>query len=91
MNDEKGSEDLLDLAFSKGFNIFDTARVYDKSEQVLGRWINNSDIRDKVVVVTKGCHPDVHSRLNTESLKEDVESSLDRLQTDYIDIYLLLH
>ena len=91
--DEPGAEDLLDVAFSNGLNIFDTAKVYGKSEEVLGRWVNKAGVREKIVIVTKGCHPDGHhidlSRVNVYSLREDIESSLNRLQTDYIDIYLL--
>lgn len=91
--DKPSAENLLDIAYSNGFNIFDTAKVYGKSEEVLGRWIRRAGIRDRVVIVTKGCHPDGSniqaSRVNVECLKEDIESSLDRLQTDYIDIYLL--
>ncbi len=87
------AEHLLDLAYSNGLNIFDTAKVYGESEYVLGRWIRKRGIRNKVVIITKGCHPDGRqteiSRVNVESLKEDIESSLDRLKTDYIDIYLL--
>ena len=89
IEDKPGAEDLLSLAFSKGFNTFDNAKVYGKSEEVLGRWIQHTGNRDKVVIITKGCHPESLSRLNTNCLIEDVESSLERLQTDYIDIYML--
>lgn len=89
INDEAGAEELLEVAFNNGFNIFDTAKVYGKSEEVLGRWMKTSGVRDKVAVVTKGCHPDITSRLNVECLMEDVESSLERLRTDYIDVYML--
>lgn len=91
--DKFGAEKLLDLAYTNGFNIFDTAKVYGKSEEVLGRWIKSTGIRKKVVIVTKGCHPDGQDinvpRVDVDSLKEDIESSLYRLQSDYIDIYLL--
>ena len=46
--------------------------------------------RNKVVVITKGCHPyDGVDRMTPEYLKQDIEQSFRRLQTDYIDIYLL--
>ena len=45
--------------------------------------------RDKVVIVTKGCHPDIRPRVNAAALREDIASSLERLQTDHIDIYML--
>ncbi|MCR5688355.1 MAG: aldo/keto reductase [Lachnospiraceae bacterium] len=87
--DEKGAEELLDTAFSNGFNIFDTAKVYGKSEEVLGRWISRAGNRDRIVIITKGCHPDPAPRVSPEALKEDIDSSLKRLKTDYIDIYML--
>ena len=40
--DGKDAEELLDTAFSAGFNIFDTAKVYGKSEEVLGRWMKSA-------------------------------------------------
>ena len=89
VKDQPGAEALLDLAFSKGFNTFDAAKVYGRSEEVLGRWIKKSGNRKDVVIITKGCHPDPASRMNVKALKEDVESSLERLRTDHIDIYML--
>ncbi|MCR5592001.1 MAG: aldo/keto reductase [Lachnospiraceae bacterium] len=89
INDEKGAEALLDAAFAKGFNTFDTAKVYGRSEEVLGRWLSSAGTRKESVIITKGCHPDLASRLNADALKEDIESSLDRLKTDHIDIYML--
>ena len=89
VRDEKDAEKLPEAAFAEGINTFDAAKVYGKSEEVLGRWIKDSGLREKVVIITKGCHPDTASRMNVGALKEDVESSLERLQTDYIDIYML--
>ena len=87
--DDPGAEELLDLAYSTGFNCFDTAKVYGKSEDVIGRWMKRTGVRENVVIITKGCHPDSMTRINVKSLKEDIESSLCRLQTNYIDIYML--
>ena len=89
INDEKGAEKLLDAAFSKGFNTFDTAKVYGRSEEVLGRWMESAGVRKESVIITKGCHPGQSSRMNVAALKEDIESSLERLKTDHIDIYML--
>lgn len=89
VNDFSGADGLLEEAFSRGFNFFDTAKVYGKSEEVLGRWMNSSGNRRRVVIISKGGHPEMYSRLNVQSIKEDLESSLDRLKTDYIDIYML--
>lgn len=83
------SKMLLDAAFEQGINVYDTARVYGQSECVLGKWINKRKIRDKVVVISKGCHPNSAMRITAEALQEDLEESLRQLDTDYIDIYLL--
>jgi aryl-alcohol dehydrogenase-like predicted oxidoreductase len=82
----------LDRAFEAGINCFDTALVYDKggAERVLGRWMRTRGIRGQVVVVTKGCHPlpNRPRRLNGRDLREDIEGSLERLQSDYVDAFL---
>ncbi len=80
---------LLDAAFEQGIHVYDTARVYGQSERVLGKWINQRKIRDKVVVISKGCHPNPAMRITAEALREDLEESLRQLDTSYIDIYLL--
>ena len=82
--------ELLDKAFALGINTFDTAENYGLSEVSLGNWMKERNNRDKVVVITKGCHPyDGVDRMTPEYLKQDIEQSFERLQTDYIDIYLL--
>jgi len=81
--------DLLDAAFAAGINTFDTAENYGDSEYILGKWIKKRKIRDKIVIITKGCHPHGMPRVTPEALREDLEQSFRRLQTDYIDIYML--
>ena len=79
---------LLDAFFQAGGNIFDTGFVYGagKTEQVFGEWHTNRGAREEVVLIGKGahsplCYPDViHKQLDT---------SLDRLKTDYVDIYFM--
>lgn len=83
------SKILLDTAFAQGINVYDTARVYGRSEWVLGKWINKRKIRDKVVIISKGCHPNPAMRITPEALREDLHESLRQLDTSYIDIYLL--
>ncbi len=92
---------LLDKYVELGGTCIDTARVYcgwveggeDASETVIGRWIKARGNRDKILIATKGGHPDREdmsiSRLDRESLNADLERSLECLQTDYIDIYFL--
>ena len=90
MTKGEGADTLLDNVFDEGVNTFDTARVYGESEKNLGQWIKNRNIRDKINIITKGCHHDAQgSRVTKIDLIYDVEMSLKSLNTDYIDIYLL--
>lgn len=89
--DEPQSFKVLDAFMSEGFSAIDTADVYGKgaSETVIGNWLAARGNRDKVLVFTKvGAdmgqgHPDLSARW----IIEEVESSLRRLRTDYIDLY----
>lgn len=72
--------------FALGGNCFETARHYGPAEEILGHWIRSRDIREDVVLITKGAHtPNCHPEAVTEELAE----SLDRLETDYVDVYFL--
>ena len=72
---------LLDQALEAGINTFDTAESYGASEEVLGKWMKLWWKRNKVVVITKGCHPHGRPRVTPEDLKEDINKSLKRLKT----------
>ena len=81
---------ILDAVFDNGINTFDTARVYGMSERVLGEWIRSRNIRNKVNIITKGCHHDNdRRRVTPKDLFADVNTSLSELNIDYIDLYLL--
>lgn len=80
---------LLDEALDSGITTFDTAESYGSSEDILGKWMKLWWKRNKVVLITKGCHPHGRPRVTPEDLKEDIHKSLKRLKTDYIDIYML--
>ena len=79
---------LLDAALGLGINTLDTARVYNLSERMIGRWLPKH--RDEVVIVTKCAHPSaLHPmRLTEKDIRKDLETSLRELNTDHIDIYL---
>ncbi len=89
---------ILDAFVDRGFNCIDTADVYSRwvpghqggeSETVLGQWFKKSGKRDKVVLATKvGMDMgDGKQGLRKEYILEEVETSLQRLQTDHIDLY----
>ena len=84
---------LLDAFLAAGGNTLDTARVYGggKSERMLGRWLRERDNRERVVVLTKGAHPEGGNprRVTPEAIDNDIAASLERLQTGFIDLYLL--
>jgi aryl-alcohol dehydrogenase-like predicted oxidoreductase len=82
--------DHLDMIKDAGVNFLDTAIGYGGAEISIGKWMTLRSNRKDMVILTKGCHPDQNGkRVNAEGLKEDLFRSLDRLETDYIDIYLL--
>ena len=71
-----------------GGNCFDTAFSYRGgfSEPALGNWIRQRNLREQVVVVTKGGH---HASVTPEMIDHELPISLERLQTDYVDLYFL--
>ena len=81
---------LVKEAIGKGVNFFDTAPGYSSglSEEIIGEGIKG--YRDKVFINTKFGHKaDGTSDFKTSSIKESIESSCKRLQTDYIDSVIL--
>jgi len=85
-------DDLLDGVLATGVNAFDTARVYGLAEKSLGDWMERRRNRDRLVVLTKGGHPevsDMSSRITREEIREDLFTSLEYLKTDHVDIYML--
>lgn len=84
--------DLLDGVFAAGGTAFDAAHVYGdgECERVLGEWMERRGNRERVVVITKGCHPNPdRNRMTPYDLTADLMDSLARLRTDYVDLYLL--
>lgn len=97
--DQKQSFHILDAFVDRGFNAIDTANNYShwvegnsggESETILGNWIKERNNRDQIVLMTKvGGRFGYDQKPNTSAkhIKEQVEHSLSRLQTDYIDVY----
>lgn len=83
---------FLDQALAAGITTIDTGRVYEKSEEVLGRWLESRNAYDQVVLISKCAHPSVplwRKRVNEKEIRKDFEISSQKLRTKYIDIYLL--
>lgn len=92
LNEEQGRP-LIRRALEAGINFFDTANAYSlgASEEVLGRAVKDFARRDEVVIATKVAAPmrkapNGHG-LSRKSILNEVDASLARLGTDYIDLY----
>jgi 1-deoxyxylulose-5-phosphate synthase len=91
--DEDTSRPLIKYALDAGINFFDTANLYSygSSEEILGRALGDFANRDDVVIATKLRHPmrpgPNASGLSRKAIMTEVEHSLRRLGTDYIDLY----
>ncbi|MFZ2653611.1 MAG: aldo/keto reductase [Victivallales bacterium] len=79
---------IFDDYFERGGNCFDSAYIYGggRCEQVLGQWVKSRNLRDKVVILDKGAHTPF---CNPEDLTKELMISLNRLQMDYLDIYMM--
>lgn len=90
---EEASRPMLRQAFEAGINFFDTANIYSDgtSEEILGRAIRDFSRRDEVVIATKlngAMRTDPNAAgLSRKAVMTEVEASLKRLGTDYIDLY----
>ena len=83
---------VLDRYIALGGNIIDTAYGYSRgqSEVAIGMWLKERNNREDVVILTKGAHPDPNGpRVNRECINNDLSVSLERLNTDYVDLYAL--
>jgi aryl-alcohol dehydrogenase-like predicted oxidoreductase len=81
---------LLDEVYASGINVFDTAESYGDAEVALGEWIRKRKVQDKVVILTKGgSYNRWRHRVTPYDIESDFETSLAKLNVDYVDIYLL--
>lgn len=98
--DEEKSFEILDAFLEAGFNFIDTADMYSywinggaggESETIIGKWMKARGNRDQVVIATKAGGPTGVNETDSsrKHILETVEKSLERLQTDYIDLYYL--
>ena len=104
-NTEAEGHAQMDYAVEKGINFFDTAEMYSvpgrketygSTEKIIGTWFKKTGKREAIVLATKIAGPNpglAYIRENMdfspESLTLSLDKSLQRLQTDYIDLYQL--
>ncbi|HDC8641071.1 TPA: aldo/keto reductase [Staphylococcus aureus] len=93
--DEEQGKDVVRQAINHGINLLDTAYIYgpERSEELVGEVVKEYS-REQIKIATKGSHEfdenqEVHQNNQPEYLKQQVENSLKRLQTDYIDLYYI--
>jgi len=95
--EEKKSFEILDQFVESGFNFIDTADVYSRwvpgnnggeSETIIGKWLKKQHKRHDIIIATKvGSDMGQGKSLKKDYIINEVEHSLSRLQTDYIDLY----
>ncbi|MGF1693450.1 NADP(H)-dependent aldo-keto reductase [Photobacterium kagoshimensis] len=103
-NTEKEAHSQLDFAFERGINFIDTAEMYPVppnkesqglTEAYIGNWLEKTGLRSKVVLATKIAGPRNlpyirdNMALDHRNIHDAVDASLNRLKTDYIDLYQL--
>ena len=102
-NNEKEGHDQMDYSYDRGINFFDTAELYPvppspetqgETEKIIGSWLNKTGKRDKIIIASKVAGPSSfsqHIRKNMSyskaTINEAINNSLNRLRTDYIDLY----
>ncbi|MDM5556747.1 aldo/keto reductase [Staphylococcus aureus] len=93
--DEEQGKDVVRQAINHGINLLDTAYIYgpERSEELVGEVVKEYP-REQIKIATKGSHEfdenqEIHQNNQPEYLKQQVENSLKRLQTDYIDLYYI--
>lgn len=104
-NTETEAHEQMDYALDQEINFFDAAELYPvppnpetqgRTEEYIGSWFKARGNRDKVILATKiagpmefAAHIRGGSKFNAEHITAAIDSSLQRLQTDYIDLYQL--
>jgi aryl-alcohol dehydrogenase-like predicted oxidoreductase len=100
-NTESEGHAQLDMAVAEGINFIDTAEMYPvprdpklfgDTERIIGSWLKSRGGRDKLILATKVAGPANVSirpgqRLDRRNIEAAIDASLQRLQTDYIDLY----
>jgi len=92
--DQEAADKIVERSLAAGVNFIDTANVYSqgRSERILGQALKNLDVPRKDVVIATKVHGQMGDKPNDRGssrghIMDSVEQSLERLQTDHIDLY----
>ena len=103
-NTESEAFEQMDYALTQGVNFFDTAELYPvpatpqtyaDTERIIGNWFQKTGNREKVVLASKIAGAGDYTKhirtggFTKQNITEAIEGSLQRLQTDYLDLYQL--
>ena len=103
-NNQKEAFEQMNFSFDKGINFFDTAEIYPspcfentygQTEKIIGNWFKEKKNRAKIILASKIAGPGLSwirgggPQYSEKNIEKAIDSSLKRLQTDYIDIYQL--
>lgn len=94
LDDETG-RNMVRTALAQGINFLDTAYIYgpERSEELIGEVLKERGGREQIVLATKGAHKLVNGSMQFDNspsfLRQSVENSLQRLKTDYLDLYYI--
>ncbi|GIN58404.1 oxidoreductase [Lederbergia ruris] len=84
--------EILNDYLEIGGNTIDTAFIYagGKSEEAIGIWMEENKRHDDVIILTKGGHPNAKGpQINKQAIDNELKISLERLRTDYVELYAL--
>lgn len=92
---------VMDAYLEAGGNVLDTAHIYSSwepngvgaSERTVGEWLRSRNVRDRIMLGTKGGHPELsamdRARCTLDELRRDLAESLERLRVERVDVYWL--
>jgi len=89
--DRDTAHELLDRCGDRGINFLDTANVYGPAEEFIGEWLAEQDREDYVIAskVYGNRESRFDENLSRKNIRAEIEGTLDRLDTDYVDLYYI--
>ncbi len=88
-NNEEGAMAHMDAVLETGINAVDTALIYG-SDAFLGKWLASRGVRDQVVILAKGAHPNQwRNKVTPYDISADLHDTLAAMKVDFVDLYVL--